>query len=292
MSKFYYRRLFRRGRARYEGIVHKQLVVDGDFITEEIRVYHHGYNLSPEQMAEKHKRTERLLANQLENNPDDVFARYNMVHIHRAMEKYDVSSKEAVDALAKTPYEEHPGIYLMLLLDGALSFLQINQYKKAMELCKDGLAKDPNNIDLLSAFGVACSEMGNYKMAVTQYRRWQKAKHITGGKPKFPVMIVETWSMEALIWDNMGKSYFLMDDFDNAKKCFEKAIEIDPDNPRFYRSLAWIYAERNDLAKVLPILEQAEQRGIADDFFYFKMGEIYRLQFRYVESKQAYEKSL
>ncbi|MGQ9853751.1 MAG: glycosyltransferase family 2 protein, partial [Candidatus Oleimicrobiaceae bacterium] len=61
ISRLYSRRLFRKGRGHYEGIVHNQLVVSGPSGQAEIRVYHHGYNLSAEEMAAKHARSERLL---------------------------------------------------------------------------------------------------------------------------------------------------------------------------------------------------------------------------------------
>ncbi|MEP9411523.1 MAG: glycosyltransferase family 2 protein, partial [Candidatus Brocadia sp.] len=39
-SKHYYTRVFRRGKARFEGIVHNQLIFEGKAIQSEIRFYH------------------------------------------------------------------------------------------------------------------------------------------------------------------------------------------------------------------------------------------------------------
>ena len=58
-SKHYYSRVYRRGKAHYEGIVHNQLILHGNAMPSEIRLYHYGYNLSNEEMKNKYKKDRR-----------------------------------------------------------------------------------------------------------------------------------------------------------------------------------------------------------------------------------------
>ena len=76
VSKFYYRRFYKKEFAHYEGRVHNQIVVSGEAVIKEIRLYHFGYDLSPEKMAAKHKRTLGLILKQLEDEPNSIFYRF------------------------------------------------------------------------------------------------------------------------------------------------------------------------------------------------------------------------
>ena len=72
LSVHYFPRLFRRGKAHYEGIVHEQLIHDGPAIVKEIRILHDGYNLDPKTMSQKYRRNEVLLQRRLQQSPDEI----------------------------------------------------------------------------------------------------------------------------------------------------------------------------------------------------------------------------
>jgi len=54
-AKHYFQRIFRRGKAYFEGIVHNQLIFEGKVLQSEIRFYHYGYNLSGQEMQKSIK---------------------------------------------------------------------------------------------------------------------------------------------------------------------------------------------------------------------------------------------
>ena len=116
-------RIFRRGKARYSGIVHNQPHVDGPgsaYCPSEIfHIQHHGYDLSPEKMQAKRERTVGLLKRRLEVDPADHPANFYLCQIYASMGASD-SARDAgrryVDA-----YKEHPDFnesiyYTMFLL--------------------------------------------------------------------------------------------------------------------------------------------------------------------------------
>lgn len=83
LSKHYYTRIFRRGKAYFEGIVHNQLIFEGASFQSEIRFYHYGYNLTEQEMKNKYKRTGDLLRRQLVGDPDNLFIMTNLIRNYR-----------------------------------------------------------------------------------------------------------------------------------------------------------------------------------------------------------------
>lgn len=102
-------RFFRRGKAKYQGIVHNQPILDGKraLFCEDIILHHYGYDLSPERSIVKTNRTRDLLFRQLAQNPDDDFAIFHLAQHYTSLrdwpkgieycERY-LSLKEKVDS--------------------------------------------------------------------------------------------------------------------------------------------------------------------------------------------------
>ena len=77
-------RLFRRSLdLRYYGVVHNRLEVPSEVtaMRTDIKLLHYGYDLTPEQLEPKKERTRYLLERQLAENPDDVYANFNMAQL-------------------------------------------------------------------------------------------------------------------------------------------------------------------------------------------------------------------
>ena len=89
-------RLFRNGIGiRYEGIVHNQLVYNGDTIfSPEIVIWHHGYNLSGEANRVKIQRTRALLKKQIETDPDYAPAHHNLAVNYYNCEEWEKAFEE------------------------------------------------------------------------------------------------------------------------------------------------------------------------------------------------------
>jgi len=60
--------------------------------------------------------------------------------------------------------------------------------------------------------------------------------------------------------DNLGMSYGITGDYNNAKRIFEYGISLDPEYPLFYYNLACAYAEMSKLDNMLKYLEEAFKR--------------------------------
>ena len=88
-AKHYFPRIFRRGKAYFQGAVHNQLAFEGNALQSEIKFYHYGYNLPQGEMQKKYKRTGDLLREQVAREPDNIFALANLIRNYRNEYDFD-----------------------------------------------------------------------------------------------------------------------------------------------------------------------------------------------------------
>ncbi len=276
VSKFYYRRFYKKEFAHYEGRVHNQIVVSGEAVIKEIRLYHFGYDLSPEKMAAKHKRTLGLILKQLEDEPNSIFYRFNLVRTLRNMGDYDQAIKEGLAALALPNVQDRVGYYLMLINDTSQSMLLSNRPSEALELCKLALEKDPLNIDILFGMGGSYVALENYEQAIDYYKKWVQAKKQTNGMPVDVAISIDTWSMDGLVYENMGRCYRFLKDYDNAIKNLYTSIELEPARKEAFKALALCFIETQKWTEAIDVLEKAISNNHGDSFLYYKLGMLYQ----------------
>lgn len=276
ISKFYYRRLYRARMAHYEGRVHNQIVVPGAVAIRDIRIYHHGYNLSPEKMAAKYERTEKLLLRQITEDPTNIFYRFNLVRIYRNKNEYDHAISEGLAALQMPNVRARLGYYLMIVNDVCHSMLLAQRAHEVFPLCAEALKADPLNMDLLFAMAGAYVSIGAYKSAILYYKKWLIAKQKTDGKPIDLAMSVDTYSLDAVVLENIGKCYKYMKQYDDAVVFLEKAIVANNTRLSPYKALALCFIEKNDFGKAIEALEKSVAVNIADGFVLYKLGVLYQ----------------
>ena len=171
-------RLFRRDLGLcYQGIVHNRLALPSDVpvVRTGITLLHFGYNLPPERLKEKQDRTRALLEKQLEENPDDVYANFNLAQVI-------LSSPGEID---RTGYErvidhagrviDHPdgdstgyaGYRLMAYHQTATALGALGRYDEAAQYCRTAVEIRPDYVD-------AHLTLANIYLAAGD---WDGAKH-------------------------------------------------------------------------------------------------------------------
>lgn len=292
ISKFYYRRLFRRQGAQYVGRVHNQILIDGPAEMLEIRIHHYGYNLSEEKMQAKYRRTETLIRKQIEDEPDNVFHRFNLVRILRNKGEYDQAIEEGLSALRMPNVKDRIGFYLMIVNDVCHSMILADRPVEIFPLCTEALKHDPLNMDLLFVLAGAYVSTGQYEEAIRYYQKWIQAKKMTNGRPKDVAMSIDTWSLEALVHENIAKCHKYLDNYSLALEYFERAIELDARRIESYKGIALCHLEHKRLKEALTVLERADRAGIGDAFVYYKMGLLCQELNRPYDAIHWLEKSL
>ena len=176
-------RMFRNHREyHYQGIVHNQLVFPAgtSVLRTPVRIDHYGYTTSLAAKRGKYERTERLLQKELQANPDDAFAHFNMAQILRSGKREKVHARQvvhharrAIELISKLP-TNHIHVLLMAYHQLASASLQLEEYETAFLACRAALALKPDYIDALFTLGQAqslCNRPEEARLTLHEYLR-------------------------------------------------------------------------------------------------------------------------
>ena len=277
ISKHYFQRVFRRGKGNYEGIVHNQLVCKGNSVFTEIRFYHYGYNLDPEQMQKKFKRTEALLKKQVEDNPDYMFSWMNLVRIYKCQELWDDAIKTAEEVINTKREILDDTTYQMIAYDMAYSIFSKKEYNRAEKVCSDILKSYPDNLDVsfLSGSISICKKI--YQKAIRDYMRYLRISEENTDSTGFSNLIVDTYASQGQAWNNIGSAYAELFHPDKSIEAYRKAISYKND-PVYYENLARVLFRQNRIDEMMEILEKADSLEIANNAMLAQLAEVYGKQ--------------
>ena len=293
ISKNASQRIVRRGKGRYEGIVHNQLVCEGKALVTQIRLYHCGYNLDREQMKKKHKRTESLLKQQISEDPDNVYALSNLVRIYRCQQKWDDAVRTAEDALKRDPKSKNELAYQMILCDMTYSLLEIEQAEKAEKIGTRLVTEYPDNMDGQFYMGNICLTICDYERAIRHYMKHIRlSEQDSQSLSKFTALIIDSYESQAQSWNNVGSCYVHLDQFDKAATAFRKAITHDDKNFMYYENLARVFSTQGKKSEAREVLEEALNLDVASSSTYHLLSNICRSQGEIDEAIKQIRKAL
>jgi len=280
-SKHYYTRVFRRKSAYFKGIVHEQLICDGDMKQSEIRLYHSGYNLSQEDMMKKYKRTGDLLIKQVDENPDDLFAVTNLVRNFR-----NENNNEKVIELGERGLsipvnkadisQMHQRQRIALDLANALS--NTNQLDRAEAVCRKALSECPDFIDNLLQLSYILIAKKAYKEAIHYLKKFLVIQEKERSKPGFNLLLVDSYYSGHKAYYGLGECFKRLGLLKEAETAYKKAIEILDTNPVYYLNLAHLYISQNLLTDAEKTVRAAINQGITDDAVHLLLGKILSAQ--------------
>ncbi len=247
ISKHYFPRLYRHTSAHYEGIVHNQLLFTGKSVSAEIRIYHYGYNLTPEQMARKNKRSAQLLETQLKENPDFLFAWHNLIRIHRNQQNYDLVMEEADSVFSRIPCEQDIAAYVMIAYDAASCAYQKGLYHRAEKYCLKAIEIMPNYLDIYYVMGIVHMGISRYKSAITDFKMALSILQNLRLAPSLTQLKLDIFNSEYLIHKHLAICFLALGNKTEAKKRLEESIQCKPDFFETHYLLGSLFLEDNHL---------------------------------------------
>ena len=154
-------RLFRKGVMKYEGIVHNQpkiLVGKPEALfCPIIYLKHYGYDLTPEQQIAKRARTEGLLTERLEKDPDDVVAMFYFIQAYTSYSEYN-NAAIYIERYEKTSKRTGVAFNDSIFCTACHVYRKLMDKKNAQKWLLIGLKEHPKDLDLL--------------MSLTEYAVW------------------------------------------------------------------------------------------------------------------------
>jgi tetratricopeptide (TPR) repeat protein len=178
-------RMFRNGRGYgYTGIVHNQINLPREcpVMRAPVRIDHYGYTPSIAEARRKFQRTTALLEKQLEADPDDAFAHFNMAQILRggaqavAYAPLIIAHATRVTELIGPDERAHLHILLMAYHQLASSHFLQEQYEEAEAACRKALELRPDFIDALMTLGHTLSIRRRYDEAREAFLAYLRAR--------------------------------------------------------------------------------------------------------------------
>lgn len=280
-SKHYYTRVFRRGKAHFEGIVHNQLILDGNALPSEIRFYHYGYNLSNDEMQKKYKRTGDLLRKQLIENPNDIFALANLIRNYRNeynFEKVIELGEKGLSIPVSQTDADSRNQRLRIYVDLAYALLNTNQLDRAEEICKEAIHENPDSLDILYVMGDILSRKEEFDNAINCFKKYILTKDKESRNPTCNLRIVDTYYYEHKAYNNIGECYNRLGLINKAELAYQKAVELNNKEPLYYTNLAHLYASQHRFQEVENIANTAVILGIANHPLYLLLGKAQVMQ--------------
>jgi len=289
-TKHYFQRIFKRGRASYQGIVHNQLVYSGPDTKTEITIFHYGYDLPASKMAAKYERSKALLLEQIESDITDAFAYANYVRILRAESKFSKAVEAGLRALEICKNEKKHNILQMIRCDVSYSLAMENRIDEAVIMAQSILKENPENLDILYLMGNIRFRQAEYYDALTYYRRYFNVKENENPDAGNKLLIVDTYAYDDKVFAHICDCHIKTGNFQDALSAIESALRLNPKNLHFNIVLAKVLLLLNRQDEALKLVDGMlifPDPGVA---FFLKLIALQR-EFPQIGSLQSYVKA-
>ncbi len=134
-------------------------------------------------------------------------------------------------------------------------------YLEAAKIAEEALKSDKGNPSLLFSYGDSLRHIGNLDDAI---------KYLDESLKISPTLVPS--------YVSKGYALIARERKDEAAKCFEKALEYDPDSIEALNPLIGYYLDLNKPQVALPMLEEAINKGIATADTYLMQGRVHLIQ--------------
>ena len=145
-------RFFRTGEVHYEGTVHNNPIYEGDkAFYPDAYLKHYGYDLDKDGIVKKTNRTIRLLKERLRKNNKDYSAYFYLSQSYGWIGNHKKSVSYAEKYLKHKSEIEDWNVFDSVYFTLATGYMTLNNLPMADKHIKEGLRRNPNDIDLLWA---------------------------------------------------------------------------------------------------------------------------------------------
>lgn len=133
----------------YKGSVHNKAVYDGACAATDVVMHHYGYSLPPEKMKAKRRRTEGLLQDRLDKDPEDHAALYYMCQMRIGERRYAEAEEFGDRFFRCVPVgPDRFQFYSVMYFYMAWACLNQNDGNRAVDWALKGLEFYPDDVDL------------------------------------------------------------------------------------------------------------------------------------------------
>jgi tetratricopeptide (TPR) repeat protein len=136
--------------------------------------------------------------------------------------KLDASIQELEEIIREKRNMVHAYIYLFPM------YQEKGQPDKALELLKKGYEHNPENYDIVTAYGMLLGEKGEFDRSIAML---QEALAMIDFDPR--------------VWDLLGTAYWRKGDEQNALVHYQKALGLDPNSAKTYSNMGGVHFSKS-----------------------------------------------
>ncbi|HIG0359211.1 TPA: glycosyltransferase [Clostridium sporogenes] len=163
------------GNFKYEGKVHNQPVHKEPNLLLNSEIVHYGYVTNdPELMERKFKRTARILKNELEKEPNNIYYLYQLgksYYLHKDLQESIEKYENAYKILEKKKLKKN---FAQLYMPFALAYSTNKQNKEAIKIGKEGIKLFEGYLDLYYIVAKSLEALGESSEAIYYYKEFIK----------------------------------------------------------------------------------------------------------------------
>ncbi|UCC43454.1 MAG: tetratricopeptide repeat protein [Candidatus Zixiibacteriota bacterium] len=223
---------------RYKGIVHNQLDVPPGLsaVRTPIRIKHYGYGLSPDKMLQKLARSRELLEKQLEQDPDNAFAHFNLAQLLRAGEKGfpEENASEIIRHAGRGVELTDPDksnerhIHLMCIDQLAWTYFHTGQFDKAEQFSRQALEYKADYLDSLLLLGHISMRRYDFRQAIKRYETYLEVQASYDPGQELSNIILFHVDSRATAYYSLAVAWQGLGDTGRARENYEHVLKLNP----------------------------------------------------------------
>lgn len=231
----------------YTKNVHNQLQTVGKGEYVRLRFKHYGYDLSPEKMKEKHRRTTSLLLQRIHKDPEDPFNHYELAlsySMNREFEKAIEAGETALHIMRKKGLRNT--YFVNAFYTVAQGYFALGDLDNAESLCREAIQIHEEDLDsyhFLAAIYFKKKEPGKCKEMSLKYLELRRLFYKT--PEKMQGIYFNSFAKRQEVYFGLACIYFLEKDIDKTEEFFQKAFEESGRPLEMAKNISLFYLEKN-----------------------------------------------
>lgn len=179
--------------------------------------------------------------------PEHPAVRYVIADIYERMARREENNSYYEEALSymKEQVDQFPEEYYLIEL--GLLYLDMDRYEEALEYFYKAKLKNPQSV-------YACNNAGNCYLSMNMPKK---------AEPLFreAVRYMMEEDKTALPYNNLAKCYRIMNRYEDARKCYEKNLELFPKHADIYLLMGGFFRENKEYEKAVVTYRKGMERS-------------------------------
>jgi tetratricopeptide (TPR) repeat protein len=263
-------RLFRnRMGIHYEGRIHNRLRVAGRGEFTRLKFRHHGYDLAPEKMEEKHRRTVSLLLETLREEPDNALCRMQLSTSYALHGDFEKAIDEGMRAirLVQTRGDRDPH-FATAFFNVAHGHFMLGRPDQAENACLAGLRHFDLDLNAYHFLAALCLQRQEWKKCREAALKFLEARSLFEAEPeKMKGIYFSSYGKRHEVLFALASACFMEKDYDEAEAGFRLAFEEEGRLPERAMRISRFYLAHSMMEQALSWFETAYDLGCRDAAF-------------------------